>query len=386
MKRYLNPLIALVLSVFSLSAFAAPNHYVIFVDAGSSGSRLHIFQYDDSKPSMPVVHDLHSKSIKPGLSFYAPNPDQAGQSLKPALDDAVAFLQGKTDIKTVAVNVFGTGGMRSVTKEQEAAIYASVRAYLKNHYSFAPGSVQTILGSAEGLYGWLDVNYLSGNFQNCQPTIGSIDMGGASTQIAFETQGQPSPDLMKLNINGQKYIVFSKSFLGFGQDAIQNSIIKDPQANTCFPLNYEFQPGSFGNFNYSSCGWIYEKIIKDAHIGGQILPTSQKKFIAYSGIYYTYNFFNVDKTPEQAALEKNATTVCSETWDQLQKDYPTVAPQYLSTYCSNAAYQDELLYYAYFLQGSNQLTVLNQIYDKDLQQYVDIDWPLGAALYTLLKQ
>jgi apyrase len=328
---------------------------------------------------MPVVSDVFSESVKPGLSSYAGQPESAGDSLKKLFDDAVQFLQkNNVDVKTVPMNIYGTAGMRLLSEENQEAIYANITYYLKkNKYQFGTPDAKTISGKMEGLYGWLDVNYLSENFQNHQSTLGSIDMGGASTQIAFATDDQSKPDdEISVTINNQTYRVFSKSFLRLGQDQARDKMSSDPEASACYPTNYPFSSG-VGKFDFATCKPIYENIIKDKQVAEQII-SSPDHFVAYSGIYFTYNFFNMDQTPEQAILESRIGTVCSESWEQLQKDYPTVAAPYLSAYCANGVYQDQLLYSTYQLQGK-QMTVVNQI------NQTGIDWTLGAAVYSLLQ-
>lgn len=55
--------------------------YIILIDAGSSGSRVHVHQYHDG--DIPVVQPSDSIKIKPGLSSYATSPTTAGESLVP---------------------------------------------------------------------------------------------------------------------------------------------------------------------------------------------------------------------------------------------------------------------------------------------------------------
>lgn len=376
MKSYLKSLAALSVLFTPFSAFAA-NNYMILVDAGSTSSKLHVFQYEPG--SMPVINDVFAETAKPGLSSFADHPESAGASLKKPLDDAGQFLQKQgVDLKTVPVNVFATAGMRLLPDDKQQAIYNNVTSYLKTNYQYAAGEVKTIPGKMEGLYGWLDVNYLANHFQNHETTTGSIDMGGASTQIAFATHDHSKPDDEEtFIINHQRYTVFSKSFLGLGQDQARDAMTKDTRASACYPLDYQFSSG-VGKFDFSTCHGPYNDIIQQQSVAEQILPTKGQSFIAYSGVYYTYQFFNVDKTPDQSILDSHIQSVCNEPWSQLQKDYPTVDAKYLSAYCANGVYQDQLLYSTYQLQGQ-QLTVVSQINQKD------IDWTLGAILYSLVK-
>lgn len=88
-------------------------------------------------------------------------------------------------------------------------------------------SVRIITGEEEGLFGWIAVNYLMDGFKGSgdeRTTYGFLDMGGASTQIAFE----PSPeertkphDLIDVRLrllNGKEihHQVFVTTWLGYG--------------------------------------------------------------------------------------------------------------------------------------------------------------------------
>ncbi|HSW93289.1 MAG TPA: hypothetical protein VLJ15_02925 [Gammaproteobacteria bacterium] len=384
MKKTIRVLVAILLSVSSFSAFADNDHYVIFVDAGSSGSRLHIFQYDPARPLS--VKDIFSDSVSPGLSSFEQTPAAAGDSLKKLLTEAQTQLAGKTGAQTVPVNVFGTAGMRLVAEKNpktEQTIYASVKQTLDSFPFFAKGNVQTIPGKMEGFYGWLDVNYLEGYFQNQQPTVGSIDMGGASTQIAYAVPASKNltDDEVAVTINNQPYTVFSKSFLGLGQDESRASVIRELEGDACFPTGYAFDTfdtSRRGAFNHITCRNLYDGIIASHHVAQQILPAGEHQFIAYSGIFYTWQFFKVDTTPDAMWTQNTITDVCNQSWSDIQKAYPKEKEKYLSGYCANATYETELLHATYGLEGY-QLTVLNQI------NGTGIDWTLGAALYSLVK-
>lgn len=379
MTRYLSLFLAFLLSLSSISVFAGHNQYAIFVDAGSTGSRLHVFQYDKTLP-IPVIKDIFSESTKPGLSSYADHAEDAGASLQNSLDHAAQTLRNRgADIQFVSVHILATAGMRLLPEATQRRIYENVINYIKKNYQFAIGEVKTIDGQMEALYGWLDVNYLLENFQNRQPTVGSIDMGGASTQIAFAMQDLGwHDDVISLKISDQIYHVFTKSFLGLGLEQAGEAMKSHAAAGSCFPQNYRFSTSGIGDFSMAFCSSIYADIIENQQVSKKIAPIQGQPFIAYTGIYYTYNFFNVDKTPDQASLGAKIQYICSKTWNQLQSEFPTIAEKYLSTYCASGVYENLLLYKAYKIEGS-QLTVANQINQKE------IDWTLGAALYSLLE-
>lgn len=380
MRKVLRVLVAGFLAVSACSAFADNNQYVIFVDAGSSGSRLHIFQYNPADPLS--VKDIFSDNVSPGLSSFEQTPAAAGDSLKKLLTEAQTQLAGKTGAQTVPVNVFGTAGMRLVAEKNpktEQAIYASVKQTLASFPFFAKGNVQTIPGKMEGFYGWLDVNYLEGYFQNQQPTVGSIDMGGASTQIAYAVPASKNltDDEVAVTINNQPYTVLSKSFLGLGQDQARDTVVRQLEGDTCFPKGYVFDTldsSRTGAFNSIVCRNLYEAVIAKY----PVMPAPKNQhFIVYSGIFYTWKFFNVDATPDAMWTKNTITDVCNQSWSDIQKAYPKEKETYLKGYCANAVYETELLHEVYGLQG-DQLAVLGQI------NGTGIDWTLGAALYSLV--
>lgn len=363
----------------STYSYAANPHYTIVVDAGSSGSRLHLFQYENEK-SLPIIKDIFTENTSPGLSSFADTPSEAGKSLKKLLDDAAEKLtsMGITAID-VPINVMATAGMRLLPSEKQQAIHDNVTTFIKTNYSFPIANIATITGKMEGIYGWLDVNYLLNNFNaETDITKGTIDMGGASTQIVFSTNViNKSDDQVTLHIADKHYLVFSKSFNGMGQDQIRNTINQSENGAACYPAGYTYSSDKVGNFNFDSCGKNYLDFFTQQHIQEQLMSTNKQNFVAFSGSYYTTNFFGVDKTPEQMIVEKRIQNVCGETWEQLKKDYPTQPEKYLSAYCSNGVYVAKLLFDTYQIDGRS-LTITNKIDGNS------IDWTLGAVLYQLI--
>ncbi len=102
----------------------------------------------------------------------------------------------------------------------------------------------------EALYGWLDVNYLSGTFQQHLPLLGSVDVGGASAEIAFVTDDEEvnPADIVNITIQNQTYHVFAKSYLGLGQDQAREAVNKTPDSMFCYPQEFMTPQGDEGRF------------------------------------------------------------------------------------------------------------------------------------------
>lgn len=62
--------------------------YAVVLDAGSTGSRVHVVSFLENQGVLELQNDtLHH--LKPGLSSYADDPAAAAQSLQPLLDLAL---------------------------------------------------------------------------------------------------------------------------------------------------------------------------------------------------------------------------------------------------------------------------------------------------------
>lgn len=375
MRKKFILLISLIASLCSTLVSAQRNNdYVLFIDAGSTGSRVHLFQYSGTQLT-PVIDERYYQENKVALSSFASFPDHAGASLKTLLDGSLQYMQAHhIAANNIPLHVLATAGMRLLPEEKQKLIYTDVSDYLKKNYPFPIAEIKTITGEMEALYGWLDINYLLQNFQLHRPTVGSIDMGGASTEIAFATEDHSRPnDEVTLTIDDQTYTVFSKSFLGLGHDQALVKMLASPTAASCFPPNYHFQQKT-GRFQMKACSALYANLISQQHVAEKLLPEEGENFVAYSGFYYTYDFFKVKNHPDRFSLENHIDYICHKSWDELKKIYPDIPEKYLSTYCANGVYDDQLIYSAYKINKAH-LMVMNELNGEE------IDWPLGAALY-----
>ena len=225
-------------------------HYGIVLDAGSSGSRLHVYRWLSNDVaveeatslgllSLPGLEtkDKWTKKTHPGLSSFGPTPSLVGPDhLGPLVEHALEYIP-RESVSQTPVFLLATAGMRLLPEKQRAAVLNNVCDYFQHRTDFlvsdCKSQFQVIPGETEGLYGWIAANYLLGGFDapaehahgKGHHTYGFLDMGGASAQIAFApnaTEAQRHANdltLLRLrSLGGQakEYRVFVTTWLGFG--------------------------------------------------------------------------------------------------------------------------------------------------------------------------
>ena len=220
--------------------------YALMIDAGSTGSRIHIYKFNNCGPSPAYEYEVF-KQTKPGLSDYGEDPLGAAQSLDVLLDEAVNVIpQALWSCTPVAVKA--TAGLRLLGATESAAILDAVKHRLHEKYPFAVverDGVVIMDGSDEGVYAWITTNYLLGTIRPDSPvsiaattpggpsTYAVLDLGGASTQIVFEPsfgEGKPNAAFVQgehkyeLNFGGKSYILYQHSYLGYGLMRARKSI------------------------------------------------------------------------------------------------------------------------------------------------------------------
>lgn len=186
-----------------------------------------------------------------GISTLGSDPTAAGAYLKPLIQHAMDRIPPSLHSST-PIFLLATAGMRLLTPEDQAAVLSHSCQFLRSYTRFkidAPSemlgpcgsSVRIITGEEEGLFGWIAVNYLMDGFSPSKgkgkekavddtgyprTTYGFLDMGGASTQIAFEPSAARQDDMdgkglvdVRLRLlNGEEIHrkVFVTTWLGYG--------------------------------------------------------------------------------------------------------------------------------------------------------------------------
>ncbi|XP_072285916.1 ectonucleoside triphosphate diphosphohydrolase 2 [Pyxicephalus adspersus] len=409
--------------------------YGIVLDAGSSHSALFIYKWPADKENDTGIVSQHSMCdvSGPGISSYWQNPPEAGKSLEKCLNQAVQDVPASRHAIT-PLYLGATAGMRLLNLTNSIAsdaVLEAVSATMKS-YPFDFRGANILSGQDEGVFGWVTANYLLENFikyswigQWFQPrkgTLGAMDLGGASTQITFETPDKIDRPENEVNLRlyGQSYRVYTHSFLCYGRDQvlkrvlskviqgqtssvnIQNpcwpkglskaipfgDIYESPCTSNERPANYDpsvtmtisgsgdadqcrqqvnklFQ---FDGCPYASCS--FDKIFQPKVCG---------KFIAFAAFFYTVDFIkSVMRMPVSSLEDLRTATdaICSSTFSDLSSKTPSTQQKHLHGYCATANF-------IYLLTSQGYKFDNNTFPDITFQKKAgdtSIGWALGYML------
>lgn len=359
----LKRLLSLGILTLSISAALASNDIAI-VDAGSSGSRFYLYEYQ-AGTSMPSLKLVYSKKINPGISSLSTDPKAINQYLS----GLIPYEKLSHQAQYADFYLYATAGMRLVSAEKSQHIYAAINNYLKKNTHFQVRSIKTITGECEGVYDWIAANYSAKGIAS-GTTYGVLDMGGASTQIAYEDS--TNPEAMTIRLGDKSFKIVSKSYLGLGGDQARNQYLNDAH---CFPVGYPLPNGKEGAGEAALCAADTNALINSVHHADQENKSVPEKmhFIAISGYYYTSRALGIRNVFTVDELSNNAKHFCQTGWKDLVKQRS--ADPYLYGYCFNANYMSVLLTNGFNLSRSASYKIEN-----------NIDWTLGAAVYAILSK
>lgn len=223
------------------------HHCTAIVDAGSSGSRIHLYSYDLDEQANPIgIKNVYSKKIKPGLASISDDPNSIDAYFTQLLQD---FPK-----QSMPIYLYATAGMRLLPEDSQHQYYTDIKQWFAAHSQWSLVEARTISGQEEGIYGWLSLNYYLQTLQDAsKPLVGLLEVGGASAQIAFpldETQNIDASDWTELAVYGRHIPVFSHSFLGLGA----NEVFAHAQVlPVCFPQGYPLKEALLAEGNAEQC-------------------------------------------------------------------------------------------------------------------------------------
>lgn len=235
--------------------------YALMIDAGSTGSRIHIYKFNNCGASPEYEYEVFKMTLR-GLSSYAGKPEEAAKSLDVLLDEAIrvvpSFMRSCTPVAVKA-----TAGLRLLPGSQSADILHAVEERIHGSYPFKmleKDGVTIMDGKDEGVYAWITANYLLGTIKadtpKDTPTYAVLDLGGASTQIVFEPMFSSSDQRLEpgehkydLKFGGRSHVLYQHSYLGYGLMHARKHVhsLVDFMASIRIPSSKETSQGIVGN-------------------------------------------------------------------------------------------------------------------------------------------
>ncbi|XP_057305791.1 ectonucleoside triphosphate diphosphohydrolase 7-like [Hydractinia symbiolongicarpus] len=424
-------------------------HYGIVIDCGSSGSRVYIYYWPphsggkEELLKMKQMIDVDGNpvrlKIKPGISSFADNPFNASHSLAPLLRFAAHHIPHKKHQET-PIYILATAGMRILPKVKQNAILHNLKVNIPkmSEFYFTESQVEVISGKQEGIYLWIATNYVLGRFDHThdlsttaantvspfsrKQTVGTIEIGGASLQIAYEVaQNQSVPAELGATINLgcdmhatiHEYKIYVTTFLGYGTDLARKRYIQhlydknkekirshESIIDVCLPTDMvdeqEHNKTKFkvtGNGDFSQCQKALQPLINSTShclkppcsfngVHQTEIDYRNAEFYGFSEFWYSSNdVLRIGGKYDQEKLEKAAKHFCRTKWSMLKRHYamgfyPKADDFRFKYQCFKSAWMTSVLHDGLnFPRQFKGLTTVQLIHGKEVQ------WTLGAILY-----
>ncbi|XP_054252696.1 ectonucleoside triphosphate diphosphohydrolase 4 isoform X2 [Indicator indicator] len=441
-----------------------PNlNYGIVVDCGSSGSRIFVYcwpRHNGNPHDLLDIKQMRDKSrkpvvmkIKPGISEFASSPAKVSDYISPLLSFAAEHVP-RAKHKETPLYILCTAGMRILPESQQKAILEDLLTDIPVQFDFlfSDSHAEVISGKQEGVYAWIGINFVLGRFEHTDDedeavvevhvpgsedkeaifrkrTVGILDMGGVSTQIAYEV---PKSEEVAKNLLAEFnlgcdahqtehiYRVYVATFLGFGGNAARqryedslfaSTVLKNrllgkqtgltsdsPYLDPCLPLDAQDeiqQNGQVlylrGTGDFQLCRELIQPFMNKTNetqtsLNGVYQPAvhfQNSEFYGFSEFYYcTEDVLRMGGDYDAAKFTKAAKDYCATKWSVLRERfdrglYASHADLHRLKYqCFKSAWMYEVFHsgFSFPVTYSNLKTAL-QVYDKEVQ------WTLGAILY-----
>lgn len=406
----------------SSSSSSADERWAVVVDAGSTGSRVHIFKFTSGKKGLLELQFDKFDQLKPGLSSYADDPSGAANSLKPLLELAVSTVPTIHHDST-PIMIGATAGLRLLPDGKADIILAEVRTWLRKYpFKFQDDDVKILSGVDEGAFAWLTLNYLLGHLgKPHSETVAAIDLGGGSVQEAFamsdvEARLAPKADYVThLRGGGQEYSVYVYSYLGYGLMAGRAAVLQEdpngPEDDThpCIHSGhtgeYEYGGKKFvavgheDGASHGQCAATVKSALKSGNRCGA--PQKQCSFSgAWAGpripsVFYVSSYFwdraadaglvndekSIQAKVQAGHFGKAAEKACPLDVTSLEKTFPRVQEVHRPFFCLDLTYAFTLLTHGFKIPREKEITLVKKVEYKG--ETVEAAWPLGAAINML---
>ncbi|KAL4641147.1 ectonucleoside triphosphate diphosphohydrolase 6 isoform X1 [Arapaima gigas] len=211
--------------------------YGIMFDAGSTGTRVHIFKFLMEENEAPKLAHETFRAIKPGLSAYADDPDKCRDGVQELLGVAMDTVPMSL-WKSTPVVLKATAGLRLLPGEKATHLLDKVRdVFSKSPFLSRADSVSIMDGTDEGAPCFsLPVGSLH---STKRATVGMLDLGGGSTQITFSPQNEkaiqtsPFEYITSVQMFNSTHTLYAHSYLGLGLMSARLAVLGGIEGQPC---------------------------------------------------------------------------------------------------------------------------------------------------------
>nr|BAK78980.1 apyrase [Mimosa pudica] len=409
----------------SNSSSSSNSTYAVILDSGSTGTRLHVFSFNQSTQIQYIDDDFeYLYKVTPGLSSYASNPEGAAESVMALLEKAEAVVPEEYQAST-PVRLGATAGLRALSSNTSELILEAIREVVKSNTSFALESddaIAILSGNQEGYYLWVTVNYLLNNLGEEYPkTIGVADLGGGSVRMAYaisDDVASNAPDyapngdayVTKVSLSNSTYHIYVHSYLNFGKESSRAAILNltGDSDNPCVLTGFN------GTYNYSDVeykasspanGSSYDECRSTILKLFDFNATCTHDNCTFAGIWnggggagqselylatsFYYLAIDAGFVDENAMIAKvrlidykiTAELACKTTYEEAKTVFPNMDEDVLAYTCMDLVYQYTLLVDAFGLDPWEVVTVVDKIEYEGSQ--LDASWALGSAIESV---
>ncbi|HHT0593596.1 TPA: multidrug DMT transporter permease [Legionella anisa] len=369
---FISSFYAVTTNIYADSASCTEHQCIAVVDAGSTGSRLHVFAYDLDETNTPSrIAEIWSKKIKPGFSMIEANQN--------TVDAYLTTLFSGAPTQHIPVYFYATAGMRLVSQTKQKIYYQEVQKWFHQKSEWQLVEAKTITGHDEALYDWLAVNYHIGALKSSSnEAVGVMDIGGASVQIVFPIRNKTDNKgtHVELQLYGRHINLSVHSFLGLGQNEMAHQLL---DIASCFSDGYPLSDGSSGQGDALTCEQEVTPLIKMHKVSNEVQPDLSASHInswyaigGFPNLVESKPFqFQNNQLTIQDLLQQANGLICHQQWETLRDQFPD--NEYIESYCLLPAF-----YYALMVEGYG-LTVNQPVSYIPSQQ--NLDWTLGVVLH-----
>lgn len=401
--------------------------FFLFLGGFKTLFRVFVYTWNRASPDSDKLLDISPLNddfgqpvqlkVEPGLSDFANRVGDVIDYITPLLRVAEKHIPRDRHSETV-LYMLATAGMRMIPEVSQNAILNELRVNVPRvtNFLFSDNHVDIISGKEEGVYAWISANYVLNRLKvdtdgNRAPSVGIIDMGGGSVQIAFEVPSQgeiPSEDFSQFNLGTKdsshlEYKLFVTTHLGFGANVAmsnyremlvnkyQDQAISDP----CLPSGAKYSQAGvefIGSGNYSSCFDSLRPLLhketcsaldQTCSLNGQFQPSfdSVTEFFGFSEFFYTSeDCLHLAGRWDIDLFTQEASTYCATSWSKLEQNlkmnkYKADANR-LKHQCFKSAWVPMVLHGGFnFPKYNKKLTTLQTIGGTEVQ------WALGALIF-----